>query len=924
MTQISRTSISTVLAAAMACILTVSAAIAADGGDAAGSTTDSASGERRRADDGKEDALKEIVVLGQRTTPEIARAAQEQAPNLINLITAEEIQKLPDVNTGEAVRRVPGISLETDTGEGRYINIRGLDADLNSTTFGGLRLPPTNNSSPSGAGRAVAFDSIPVGFVGNIKVTKSNLPEQDAEALGGTIDITPKTAPADGRAFADIKLGTGEELLRHTWITDLAGTAGTRFGGGNGGYNPFSVLLTASVYTDRRGVDDAEAGFIDNQPAIADKAIAAFEQRFYDYHRERHGYGADFGYAPDEANQYFLRYYDAGYSESVFRNRLVWNFPLAPAIDPNNPNGFIGIAGKPITVDSGAVPGFTKALRDEKEFLDSKVAEIGGKNLFGDNTLDYHVGYTKGTYTKPYDFNSAFNNPALANVAYDNTTQPNFPVVRVLPGTPSNGTVTVNPADPAGYQFASLLTQSTHSDDHEWGIGANFTLPTHLTDRSDEEFKFGINARIRNRTTETPTDFVGAVPNLPLSATVYGNSINFYQGHYANGPQIDAATVRAAYAAALAAGNVVTDPVANALNNQTDKEDVYAAYGQYNFGFGPLNIIAGLRIENTQATYGGFDDSGSAVTNATCPILDPIDQPTTHVCAVSSKRSYTNFFPTAQARYEIGPDLFARAAISSTIARPGFQQVTAATTTDTVGDIITGNPNLKPTTATGLDLSIEDYLPHAGIASLGFFAKNIKNYIVTDAVQSAGGAQNLGGTLGIVRRISFGNAPTSHLYGVEASYVQRFSDILPGPLGGLGVSANWTWVDSRYTVPVVNPATGLSTLSRDSLLPSTSRNTANFEVLYDMYNLSMTLGAYYTSKNIFFVGGSAALDIWTQERFSVDFGSQYKVTDPFSVYFNAKNLTNTALKITEGPGDNRIIQREFYGVTLQVGGNYKF
>ena len=108
------------------------------------------------------------------------------------------------------------------------------------------------------------------------------------------------------------------------------------------------------------------------------------------------------------------------------------------------------------------------------------------------------------------------------------------------------------------------------------------------------------------------------------------------------------------------------------------------------------------------------------------------------------------------------------------------------------------------------------------------------------------------------------------------------------------------------------------------LLPSTSRNTANAEVLYDMYGLSMTLGAYYTSKNIFFVGGNAALDIWTQERFSVDFGSQYKVTEPFSVYFNAKNLTNTALKFTEGAGDNRVIQREFYGVTLQVGGNYKF
>jgi len=108
------------------------------------------------------------------------------------------------------------------------------------------------------------------------------------------------------------------------------------------------------------------------------------------------------------------------------------------------------------------------------------------------------------------------------------------------------------------------------------------------------------------------------------------------------------------------------------------------------------------------------------------------------------------------------------------------------------------------------------------------------------------------------------------------------------------------------------------------MLPSSSRNTANVELLYDMYGLNLTLGAYYTSKNIFALGASAALDAWTQERLSVDFGSQFKISEPLSVYFNAKNLTNTALKFTEGPGENRIIQREFYGVTLQVGGNYKF
>ena len=137
-------------------------------------------------------ALETIVVMAQFTPYATARAAQQEASNLVNITTAEEMRKLPDVSTAETVRRLPGISLETDTGEGRFINIRGLDADLNSTTFGGLRLPPSNNATPFSGGRAVALDAIPTGLVGALTVTKTNLPEQDAEALGGTIEITPK------------------------------------------------------------------------------------------------------------------------------------------------------------------------------------------------------------------------------------------------------------------------------------------------------------------------------------------------------------------------------------------------------------------------------------------------------------------------------------------------------------------------------------------------------------------------------------------------------------------------------------------------------------------------------------------------------------------------------------------------------------
>ena len=214
------------------------------------------------------------------------------------------------------MRRIPGISLETDEGEGRYVNCRGLDADLNSTTFGGLRLPPTNNASPFGGYRAATLDSIPIGLVGALTVTKLNLPSQDAEALGCTLEITPKTAPQNGAPFIQGNVGSGYEPLRGTPIIDVSVSAGGRFGGSGKpsdsdvtAYSdrPFSVVLTATYYDDQRGFDDVEPGYFDDTakgavPAAGNHpydAISNIDFRDYELHRKRHGYGVDLGYQPD-------------------------------------------------------------------------------------------------------------------------------------------------------------------------------------------------------------------------------------------------------------------------------------------------------------------------------------------------------------------------------------------------------------------------------------------------------------------------------------------------------------------------------------------------------------------------------------------------------------------------------------------------
>jgi len=242
--------------------------------------------------------------------------------------------------------------------------------------------------------------------------------------------------------------------------------------------------------------------------------------------------------------------------------------------------------------------------------------------------------------------------------------------------------------------LTGLSNQSQHSNDHEWGIGVNLAVAN---------LEVGVNARLRNRVASAQNLAPADVPALPLDQAVFGNNVLFYQGHFLNGPQINPAVLRSVYASST----IVDDTVTDAGSYQNDREDVYAAYGQYQFGFGPVGIVAGARVENTRASYAAnlVDDSGA----------------TTVITPISRNKSYTNFFPSAQARYEFAPDLIGRLAVSSTIARPGFNQVTAATTIDPGGSVSTGNPNLKPITATGIDLSIEKYLSQAGIASFGFF-----------------------------------------------------------------------------------------------------------------------------------------------------------------------------------------------------------
>jgi TonB-dependent receptor len=855
-----------------------------------------------------ETTIDELVVTAPRAK-ETARLQEFTAPNLINVQSAEQIAKFPDFDAAEAISRVPGVSLTGDTGEGRFVNIRGIDNNLNGTTFGGVVLLNTQpQGTLFGSGRGVELDTIPVGSIDRIIVTKTGLPDHEAEGLGGSIELSPRSAAAIRRPlFAEIALGAGYEALRPNFSPRRAElVVGGRLGGsGLSADGPLAFVFTASENDDRRAIDDIEpfyavdANFPNSFPG-ANKVLDSINFRRYNYHRRRFGVGGELFFQANDKNSIHLRANVAGYIESVNNQQFHYTgMELDPTgaflsptgdpavgtavFDPKNPRGFLAPAA-----------GTQLSQRSEEEAHRNTVVALGGASGIGPATLTYEVAYSRATFSKNHDFNPTFTGPSVS-LSYDNNTNPSFPTFNILNG--------VNVHDPAQYNLLYTFNLTDQSVDQEWSYRADILFPVDLFSEADR-LKFGAKVRLRNKI-DTPITqvFLGGPfggPALNLTSVLGdGPFTNFYGGRYNVGSNIDAnAFARFFQQNQAAFPESPNDPTLNAAAFFKAQENIYAGYGQYETTLGRFGFLTGVRVEATRADYTGNivavlpnDANGNPVPPKITPTSTPHD--------------YTNVFPTAQLRYQVNPDAIVRATYSTGIGRPGFTQVAPSTQIQLAvfpASVATGNPNLRPITGNNFDLSFDANLPHAGLVQLGLFDKEFKNYVV--------GRTNFGvfpGVAGQAFITTFVNAPTAYARGLEAAVSQPLW-FLPGVLDGLGVSGNVTLVSSDVELRV----------GEHHLLPATSRLTANASIFYSKHGLELQLSAQDVGESLSTIGASPATDVIQDRRITMDLTSTYAVLSKAQIYFNAKNLLNTPLRFNEGSAD-RPIQREFYDVTLEFG-----
>ena len=625
--------------------------------------------------------VSQIIVTAPRQETK-AREVQLEAPNLIAVRAADTILKYPDFNAAEALGRMPGISLSSDTGEGRFVQIRGIDANLDGATYGGVPLLNTfpGGTESGGGGRAVEFDTIPVGAVDGIIVTYTLLPDHEAEGLGGSIELTPRTAVGIIKPYIEGTLGWGYEPLHdHTGPFEADIAMGVRFGFGEHGLQvvngdlgaltpgsgwitnpaPFSLVIFGSRQDDRRAIDDLEESYID-QAGAPSNSVSEYDLRRYNYHRRRFDYGGEFDFQPNDNHRFYARADDAGYTEAVHKNFLlftnldaVFNNTGVVPVDPNNPNGYL------VTT----VPTITET--DEEEVHRNSIFTVGGVDQWGGWVLDYHAAYSRATFHVRTNIGAAFDGPTVP-FTYDNVTRPNYPIFSLPAGTNLN--------DPSIYTLDNSVTDSNniptnehdYDTDEEFSYAANLTIPVRFLNDNDR-IKIGAEVRLRDK---AASEYDETFDPPPLSlAGLSGPAVTYYDGLYTNGPQINIYAMRA----------LLYGPLGNASGFSFNpgsyiaaRENIFAGYAQYTASLGKLGLLAGVRVEATRASYGGFvfttDASGS--TTDTLQFRDA---------------DYTNAFPTVQLKYEFTPTMLIRATWSTGIGRPGFEQNTTAASINFAG-----------------------------------------------------------------------------------------------------------------------------------------------------------------------------------------------------------------------------------------------
>ena len=802
-------------------------------------------------------ATEHVEVVGQAASLDKALKQQRNSDNIENVVHADGVAQLPDANVAEAVQRLPGISIERDQGEGRFVSVRGLGPDLNSVTINGTLVP-----SPESARRAVALDVLPSELVQSLSVIKTLTPDMDANSLGGTVDVQSLSAfDHEGLFYTGTTQASYNDKSAQT-SPKVSGAISDRFSLGDGIDN-FGVAAALSWNKRDFRSDNVEtAGDWD----FTDGArLNSFEQRVYDISRERTGGGLNFDYKPDDDTSLYLRTLYSRFKDSETRNSTALEFADAQA------EGELG--------DAKA----KRKLKQREETQEIQSYVFGGERSMGLWTLSGQAGYSKSSEDSPGHIAGATfkGNSSFADSGFYDTEKPR-PIIGA------------GFYDPNNFSLDKVDWEEQNTKDTEKNIRLDLARDYDVQGYASQ-FKFGGKVSRRHKDNdlnawvyEDFSDLGYSDDQLNLNQFSKGK-VHYSLGQF--GPGISGSAIKD-----LIGGlnrDDFYDEQESRANDFTMREDINAGYVMNTVDVDDWRFIAGLRYEGTE-----FEAKGTGVRNG---VFEDED----------TKRDYHHWLPGLHARYQLAKNTQVRAAWTNTVVRPTFGQLAPGfVIDDDVAEF--GNPNLKPLESSNFDLGIEHFMGHAGTVSAFLFYKDIKNFVYNTDLAGSGEWTDF------TEAHSYANGDSAKLYGLELAYSQKF-DWLPAPWNGVIMGANTTFSRSKASVEGFDAASG-TTIKRDIDLPSQSKTVGNLMLGWEDDKLSVRLSANYKSAYLYELAGinDKAHDSHVDAQTFVDFSARYSLTKDLQISFDAQNLTDQPYFVYSG-NSRYNNQYEEYGPTYSVG-----
>lgn len=855
----------------------------------------------------------EIVVDGTRPIAESEAAAlriQRLSDNLVTVLSADSVGRLPDQNIAQAVGRLPGLAVERDQGQARYISIRGAPNFWTTLSFDGV-----NIISPEG--RDARFDSIPSAIAAQVIVSKAITPDMPGETVAGNVNIITRSAfdfpglRAFGKAGGGIvELGDRREYEANLVLSD-------RFDAGRLG--EIGVVVSGTYYERNMVTDNFETDWERVSQDRRQGAGTRFwgretENKLYRLTRKNWSLSGRVDWRPNDNNEISVRSVYTIFTDDEARDNYIFDLddrqgdlsnstatcPVAVNTTPTT-TGYadICIGNTPLR---GTVYGIDinqrSTLRAFRQSIFTNAIE--GKHTFGDSGLRFEW---LGNYARSQDDRSVtgearWDSPSTRNlrptVSYDFTDPLNHQVQLFR---------TVQLANPTRFQAGEVVTAID-----------TFTKPLS-------------SFRVRDAVDTTEAYTARAI--LAYDTGFLGGNATFKAGFQFDQrtKSVDDSELLINTAAQFAAIGLSTDYNAFALDIpfqgriplgytfryfDTEKMQSFSDAARANFSFAPRT---GDIYDVRETIYAGFVmgtlryDWGSILGGVRVEKIENRGIAE----GITATNDKTLFFPSLHVNYNVSPNGKFRVGYTTGAARADYDLIRPNVVINDANETISGgNPAVRPERSWGLDSYLEWYIVPQGFMSIGAFYRDVRDVLYNDRRTFGSDALNFGGLdrSGYIFT-GIGNAGEGRVFGIEMAaqlQLEPFTDSLglPDWLGGFGITANLTLNDSEVTKPAFrDAANAILVPERRVRLPGTSDVVYNIGGYYEKYGFSARL--QYQRRSAWLDGivddlTDAGDTYWAADE-ELDFSMRYAVTRNFEIYFDASNLTNQPGRRFSEPGN---------------------